>query len=84
MQPIQTDQFIVSGGLRGAGDTRYTAIVTAATVLAFRNSVGMLLVNVFHWSLWGAWIAIAADQCLRSVLMNRRYLSGKWFLTKLQ
>ena len=78
LQPIQTDQFIVSGGLRGAGDTRYTAAVTAVTVLVFRNVLGLLAVDVLGWGLWGAWIAMGADQCLRSVLMLHRYYSGKW------
>ncbi len=77
-QPFQADQFIVSGGLRGAGDTRYTAVVTAVTVLGVRSVVCIALISVFHLGLWGAWIALVADQCMRTVLMGARYHSGKW------
>ena len=75
-QPFQSDQFIVSGGLRGAGDTRYTAVVIAVTVLGVRSGLGLLAVKVFNWGLWGAWIALMADQLLRSALMALRYRSG--------
>lgn len=77
-QPFQTDQFIVAGGLRGAGDTRFAAIVTAVTVLGVRTVICAVLINVFDLGLWGAWIALVADQCLRTVLMSFRYRSGKW------
>ena len=78
LQPVQATQFIVAGGLRGAGDTRYTAIVMLVTVLFVRASLAMLMIRVFHWGLWGAWIALACDQCLRSLLIVLRYRSGKW------
>ena len=78
MQPIQCGQFVVSGGLRGVGDTRYNAKVVLITTLGVRAILSVLAVNVFHWGLWGAWIALFADQLLRSVLIIRRYQSGKW------
>ena len=77
-QPFQADQFITSGGLRGAGDTRFTAVVTAFTVLGVRSGLGLLFVRVFHWGLWGAWIAMISDQLVRTGLMVWRYNSGKW------
>ncbi|MGM9522214.1 MAG: MATE family efflux transporter [Oscillospiraceae bacterium] len=77
-QPFQADQFIVSGGLRGAGDTRYTAIVIMITVLGVRSGFCAIAMNVLDWGLWGAWIALVADQCLRTLLMAVRYSSGRW------
>lgn len=77
-QPLQADQFIVAGGLRGAGDTRYPALVSAITVLGVRTVICYILVQILHLGLWGAWIALIADQCLRTVLMALRYHSGKW------
>lgn len=79
-QPIQADQFIVAGGLRGAGDTRYTAFVVLITTLFVRSLLGVLMVQVLHWGLWGAWIALMADQCLRTGLMDVRYRTGKWMM----
>ena len=77
-QPFQADQFIVAGGLRGAGDTRFPAVVMAVTVLGVRAILCIFLVNVLHLGLWGAWIALVSDQCLRTVLMALRYHSGRW------
>ena len=78
MQPMQGDQFIVSGGLRGVGDTRYGAMVVLITTLGVRAVFCVIAVNVFHWGLFGAWIAIVCEQMLRSFLITRRYRSGKW------
>ena len=77
-QPFQADQFIVSGGLRGAGDTRFTAVVMAITVLGLRSGLAILLINYAHLGLWGAWIALVIDQCSRTFIMAARYHSGKW------
>ena len=77
-QPFQADQFIVSGGLRGAGDTRYTALVMLITVVGVRSGLGLLTINVLDWGLMGAWIALVADQLLRTGLMAYRYSSGRW------
>lgn len=77
-QPLQATQFIVSGGLRGAGDTRYTAFVVMITTLVVRSILAVLLVTVLDWGLWGAWIALMLDQVLRTVLMVARYNTAKW------
>ena len=78
MQTLHGDQFIVSGGLRGVGDTRYTALIVFITTLGVRSILCVIAVNVLHWGLFGAWMAIVADQLLRTALINMRYLSGKW------
>ena len=80
IQPLQTSQFILAGGLRGAGDTRATAVITFITVLLVRPGVALLLINVFDMGLIGAWIAMACDQILRTTLVFFRYRSGKWKL----
>ena len=77
-QPIQAEQFIVSGGLRGAGDTRFSAFVTAVTALFVRSGLAVVMIRVFGWGLWGAWIAMLCDQILRTALMYYRYSTGKW------
>ena len=78
IQPPQASQFILAGALRGAGDTRATAFYTFITVLLVRPGLALIMVHLFHWGLWGAWFALAADQLLRSLLVLRRYHSGKW------
>lgn len=84
LQPLQTSQFIIAGGLRGAGDTRATAVITFITVLLVRPTVALLLVNLTDLGLYGAWIALALDQLLRSMLVLFRYQSGKWKTIKIK
>lgn len=78
IQPFQSSQFIVAGGLRGAGDTRATAVVTFITVLLVRPGFAMFSIYVLGWGLEGAWVAMALDQILRTTLIFARYQSGKW------
>ena len=78
IQPFQSSQFILAGALRGAGDTRATAVITAITVLFVRPGLAILLINLTSWGLYGAWVALAADQLLRSLLVWLRFVSGKW------
>ena len=78
IQPFQSSQFILSGALRGAGDTKATAVITFITVLLVRPGLALLAIHVFHWGLYGAWVALVADQMLRSLLVLLRYNTGKW------
>ena len=78
LQPLQTSQFIIAGGLRGAGDTRATAVITFITVLLVRPAVAIVLINYTSLGLYGAWIAMACDQLLRSTLVLLRFQCGKW------
>ena len=78
VQPAQSSQFILAGALRGAGDTRATAVVTLLTVLLVRPSLAILAINGLGWGLDGAWVALLIDQLLRSGLILLRYRSGRW------
>lgn len=83
LQPFQSSQFIVAGGLRGAGDTRTTAMITFVTVLLVRPVFAIILIRM-GLGLYGAWYALAADQLLRSALVLARYQSGKWKTIRLR
>ncbi len=83
LQPLQTSQFIIAGALRGAGDTKATAIITFITVLLIRPSTAILFVEL-GFGLYGAWFALALDQLVRSALVLIRYQSGKWKLVKVK
>ena len=83
LQPFQSSQFIIAGGLRGAGDTRTTALITFITVLLVRPVTAILLIRM-GFGLYGAWFGMAADQILRSALVLGRYHSGKWKTIKLK
>lgn len=83
LQPFQSSQFIIAGGLRGAGDTKSVAIFSFITILLVRPIAAIALVSA-GLGLYGAWAAMALDQILRSTLVIWRYNSGKWKLIKLK
>lgn len=78
IQPFQSSQFILAGALRGAGDTRATATISFITVLLVRPGLAIISIHLLDWGLTGAWIAVVADQLLRSLLVLLRFNSGKW------
>ncbi len=82
VQPAQSTQFILAGGLRGAGDTKWPLYSTAIGVWGFRVAVGYLLAVVMGMELVGAWMGMAVDQLARSVIIALRFRSGKWKLAK--
>ncbi len=78
LQPLQGSQFILSGCLRGAGDTKSTAYITLVGVLLVRPVFGYLFVYPLSFGIYGAWVALALDQFTRSVFSLYRYKLGKW------
>ncbi len=83
VQPFQASQFILAGGLRGAGDTKATAVIITITTMILRPTLAIILVHM-GFGIFGAWVALAADQLLRSLLIFIRYRSGKWKMIKLK
>lgn len=69
---------IISGALRGAGDTKYTFYSAIISMVMARITLAFLFVNVFHLGLEGAWAAAVVDQTVRAIFMYYRYKSGKW------
>ncbi len=78
MQPMQSSQLIINGALRGAGDTRSTAMVMFVGVLIIRPLLSYLFVIIANIGLIGAWYAVLADQVFRSVFSFIRFQLGKW------
>jgi putative MATE family efflux protein len=78
IMPFQGSAIIVSGALRGAGDTRATTVIMLATVLVVRPLSAALFVFAIPLELMGAWISVLIDQILRSVLTLLRLNRGHW------
>jgi putative MATE family efflux protein len=79
----QANQMIFMGSLRGAGDTRYTAIVSLICIMILRPGVAYVVAYPMGLGLIGAWISFLVDQYLRLFLTFRRFSSGKWMSIKL-
>ncbi len=80
--PAQISQVIYSGCVRGAGDTRYAAIVSLVCIAVIRPSFTYLMCYVFTFGVVGAWIAMIIDQYMRLIFMQRRFSGGKWAKVK--
>ncbi len=80
---MQVAQVISSGCLRGAGDTKYVAVVSLVSVACIRPLSGYLLVYPLNLGLLGAWLGLAIDQFMRLLLTSLRVRSGKWLNIKI-
>ena len=68
----------LSGGLRGAGDTRWVFLLSAIGIWTMRVGGGAILVYLFHLGAAGAWIGAVLDHNVRAVVIWRRFAGGKW------
>lgn len=82
-QPFQSSQFVTTGALRGAGDTKYPAVVIFICTLIVRSALGYIFVIQLDMGLIGAWFAIVVDQLLKTAMIFARYNTGKWRFFKL-
>ncbi|QQY78805.1 putative MATE family efflux protein [Keratinibaculum paraultunense] len=78
MQPFQSSQLVISGGLRGAGDTVWTLIAIFFSVLVVRVALAHLFINILGLGLLGAWYAMFCDQFVRWALITLRFKTDKW------
>lgn len=84
IQPFQTSQLILAGGLRGAGDTIWTLISTFIGILVIRVLLAYFFVKVLSMGLIGAWLAILIDQFSRWILITYRFKTDKWKYIKIK
>lgn len=78
IQPLLAATMIFTGGLRGAGDTRWPMIVTGSSIWLVRLPLAYLFALVLDWGLPGAWGALALDLSLRGLLNFLRFRGGRW------
>ncbi|MDP4182875.1 MAG: MATE family efflux transporter [Bacillota bacterium] len=78
IMPAQSSQLILTGSLRGAGDSKWPLISTICGTLLIRMILGAVFVKIFSWGLTGAWVAVAIDQYVRSLVIYLRYKYGNW------
>ncbi len=77
-QPALATLMVLSGGLRGAGDTKAILKITIIGFLGVRLGLAYLLAVVLHYGLAGAWAAMIVDLFFRGLLYRLRYTSGRW------
>ncbi|WMM25929.1 MATE family efflux transporter [Tissierella sp. MB52-C2] len=78
IQPFQCSQLIISGGLRGAGDTVWTLISTLLGILIIRWICAYIFVIKLGMGLSGAWLAVLIDQSIRWIFISLRFRTNNW------
>jgi len=78
LTPGQVSQVLYSGCIRGAGDTKYSAMVSLVCIAIERPLLTYIFCYLTPLGPIGAWAAMFVDQYLRLALMALRFSSGKW------
>lgn len=77
-EPLFGLSIVLSGALRGGGDTRYPFYVSLICMLGLRCVLAPIFIFVLRMDLEAVWIAMVVDLCVRGILCWRRFRSGKW------
>lgn len=70
--------FVLSGGLRGAGDTRFVLLVQIASIWLIRIPLASRLALTLGLGLTGVWASMILDMTCRAILLLLRFRSGAW------
>ena len=77
-EPFFAIASVVSGILRGAGDTKWPFYISLAGMWLLRVPVAFVLINGFGWSLHAVWVGMALDLILRGLISLWRFRKGAW------
>ena len=75
-EPLFAASIVVTGALRGAGDTLIPGIINLISMWGVRISLALLLVPKF--GLKGVWIAMCIELNVRGILFLFRLAKGSW------
>ena len=70
--------FVIPAGLKGAGDARYTLMVSIFGMWAFRVTLGYVMAIPLGLGVMGVWLGMYIDWLVRGVLFYTRLKRGKW------
>lgn len=76
-EPLFGVSIVASGALRGAGDTFVPSLMNLSCVWVVRIGLALLLVGPL--GLHGMWIAMAAELCVRGLLMLFRLNTSRYY-----
>jgi Na+-driven multidrug efflux pump len=78
LEPGRTCNIVLINALRATGDARFPVVVGAGSMLLVMAGGSWLLGAHFGLGLVGVWIAYAADEWLRGVMMAWRWFGHGW------
>lgn len=77
-QPLMAIDFVMSGALRGAGDTRFPLVAALIAFWVCRLSAAFVVTHVLHLELAWLWRVVILDFGARALLKGWRFRSGSW------
>ena len=77
-QPILAVSMVLSGALRGAGDTKAVLYIISIGVFLVRLPLTYIFLYILHFGLNGAWIVMIIDLTYRGFACLYRFRQGKW------
>jgi putative MATE family efflux protein len=78
LEPGRTCNIVVINALRATGDARFPVAAGAASMLLVMAGCSWLLGVHFKLGLVGVWIAYAADEWVRGMIMTARWFGHGW------
>ena len=80
-EPLYAASIVCTGVLRGAGDTFIPGVLNLVSMWGVRITLSLILVP--HIGLYGVWIAMAVELCVRGILYLIRVFRWKWLNRKI-
>jgi putative MATE family efflux protein len=77
-QPLMAVDFVMSGALRGAGDTRFPLVTALIAFWVCRLGSAFLVTHVLHLELDWLWRVVVLDFAVRAMLKAWRFRAGAW------
>ena len=74
----RTTNLVIIACLRGAGDVYFPTLCAIVSMWLVSVLGSYILAVVLGYGIYGLFVALAADEILRGVLMLIRFKSGKW------
>lgn len=78
IQPVFNATIVLTGVLRGAGDTKVPLYAAVGGMWFVRLISAYIFINVFHWGLKGAWLGMLLDLGVRFIIVFHRYHKKNW------
>lgn len=77
-QPFLAVSMVLSGCLRGAGDTKAVLLITSLGMYLIRIPLTYLFLYKLDTGLLGAWVVMSIDLGFRSIACYRTFKKGRW------
>lgn len=81
VEPMFNASIVLTGVLRGAGDTKVPLYAAIGGMWFVRLISAYIFIHVFGWGLKGAWLGMFLDLTVRFVIVLYRYLKKDWLDT---